>query len=126
MHVSVAERVNVMATPLGVVLSRLLRKIRAWPWIKSRVPSGNPEGKLLTAPSAELAADVFLGELLARALEDLFGIAHLDQVAGAPALRNIDPEERGDVRDPGCLLHVVGGECDRAVFLELDAHAPDA
>src|SRR5208283_4666136 len=71
-----------------------------------RVPRRSDPG------SAEFAADILLGQLLLRRVEDLSGRAGLDEVAGAAALRNVDGEERRDVGDAARLLHVMGDEGD--------------
>src|SRR5512138_2440048 len=70
--------------------------------------------------SAEVAGDVFLGQLLARGLEDLLRRADLDQVPRAAALRDVDGEERGDVGNALGLLHVVRHDGDRVLLLELE------
>src|SRR5262245_51561580 len=69
--------------------------------------------------SAELAGDVFLRELLARAREHILGRPGLDEVARAAALGDVYREEGGDVGHALRLLHVVGHDGDRVVFLEL-------
>src|SRR3954453_20524913 len=58
--------------------------------------------------SAEPAGDVVLGASIARRREDLVGLVELDQFA--------EIHERGLVRDPRGLLHVVGDDRDRIVL----------
>src|SRR3954452_7965293 len=67
--------------------------------------------------SAEAAAHVVLGLLLARVGEDLLRRVNLDQAPG-PA-RRLDVEERGHVARPRGLLHVVRDDDDRVLALEL-------
>src|SRR5262249_49329540 len=69
--------------------------------------------------STKLAADVLLRVLLLRRLEDRLGIAVLDEVAGAAALRCIDVQKRRLVRDALGLLQIVRDNGDREPFLEV-------
>src|SRR5208337_2792802 len=75
---------------------------------------------------AEVAADVFLCQLLLRRLKDLFGLANFDEIAGPAALRNFDREECRDIRHAARLLHVVCDEGDRVVMLEFEHKLFDA
>src|SRR3954447_12767553 len=84
----------------------------------------NPAPGACTAPldrrkdsSAETAGDVVLGTALAGIGEDRLGVVHLDQLAGLAHAGEV--EERGLVRHPGGLLHVVGDDDDRVALLEL-------
>ena len=76
--------------------------------------------------SAELAADVLFGELLARIVENLVGVSDFDEIASAPAFCDLNPEEGGDVGDAGRLLHIVGHKRNRIVLFELRRELPDA
>jgi hypothetical protein len=59
---------------------------------------------------AEAAVDVVRGARVLRVFEDVLGGARLDDAAG---LVGGGQEERAVVRDPLCLLHVVGDDDDR-------------
>jgi hypothetical protein len=59
---------------------------------------------------AEAAVDVVRGARVLRVFEDVLGGARLDDAAG---LVSGGQEERAVVRDPLCLLHVVGDDDDR-------------
>src|SRR5690625_3246008 len=68
--------------------------------------------------SAEAAGDVILGLLLRGIRENGVGLVVLDQVTQV--------HERGEVRDPRGLLHVVGDDHDRVIVLELVDQLLDA
>src|SRR4051794_39111276 len=74
-------------------------------------------GTAVRRSSAETAGDVGFGGFLVRDAEDLLGGVHLDEAPGLAGAREV--EEGRVLRDPGCLLHVVGHDHDRVVGLEL-------
>src|SRR5215470_17381307 len=71
--------------------------------------------------SAHPAADVSLGPVVARVLEELGGPVVLDERARAGVALGIDEyrEERGAVADPRGLLHVVRDDHDRELRPDL-------
>src|SRR4051812_47261674 len=69
------------------------------------------------SPSAEPARDVVLGHLVPGVREDLERRPFLDDV---PRSVIVHVHEHGPVRGPCRLLHVVGGDHDRVVLLELE------
>src|SRR5262245_31666338 len=77
-------------------------------WSKCR---SNPCLPFLRDGLAEASSDVVLGELLARAGEEVRRLAHLDQLA--------QQHERGAVRDARRLLHVVRDHDDRVAALQV-------
>src|SRR6202011_2798761 len=60
------------------------------------------------AASAEATGHVVAGARIDWPGEHLLGVAKLDEHAGTPTVAGVEREERGAVRDAGCLLHVVG------------------
>src|SRR5699024_1898565 len=72
------------------------------------------------ATSAETAGDVVLGALVGGVAEDLLGLVVLDEAAVTVArLVDTGREERGPVRYPGRLLHVVRDDDDRVITRQL-------
>src|SRR5262245_54909935 len=95
---------------------RLVSTAARFTWVRAALSGVTPIGER----SAEVAGHVLLRQHLGRALEDLLGATRLDQIPGPTALGDVDREERGQIGHPLGLLHVVGDDRDRVVFLELD------
>src|SRR5215204_1089459 len=74
----------------------------------------------------DLAGDVGLRAGVGRVREDLLGVVELhDAPAAVLLVVELDGEERGLVRDPCRLLHVVGHDHDRILLLEVDHEVLD-
>ena len=89
----------------------------SWKWVL--VVSDNPA----TRPSRH----VRLGPGIGGVGEDLLGVVELDDPAGAVllVLVELDGEERGLVRHPRGLLHVVRDDHDRVLLLDVDHQVLD-
>ena len=68
---------------------------------------------------AEISLDVFLGLLLFGLIEDLFGLAELDQISGPGAIRGIDILETCFIGHSLGLRQIVSHDGDREAFLQL-------